>query len=117
MAHDEHANDGHVGHIVPARLTIGVGIALMFLTGVTVWVRAIDLGSLNLALAMFIATIKASLVLLYFMHLRWDRPFNAVVLIASLAFVSLFVSFALMDRGEYQQNLIPDYAPAIQNQP
>jgi cytochrome c oxidase subunit 4 len=110
---------GHpqVGHIVPIKLLVGVGAALMFLTAVTVWARYIDLGNANLFIAMVIATIKASLVVLYFMHLKWDRPFNSVVLIAALAFVSLFVSFALMDRGAYQEDLIPDYAPAIQQGP
>ena len=119
MAHDTHDGGGHpqVGHIVPIWLLMTVGISLMVLTGVTVWVRAIDLGSLNLFVAMIIATIKAALVVLFFMHLKWDRPFNAVVLIASLLFVSLFISFALMDRGAYQRDLIPDYAPAITDNP
>lgn len=115
---DHSSADGHahVGHIVPVWLLLAVGVSLMILTGVTVWVRYIDLGSANLFVAMVIASIKASLVLLFFMHLKWDRPFNAVIFIAALAFVSLFVSFALMDRGAYQQSLIPDYAPKIQQQ-
>jgi len=118
MANDgQSGGHGHVGHIVPARITISVGVALMILTGVTVWVRYVPLGPLNLFIAMVIATIKASLVVLFFMHLKWDRPFNSVVLLASLAFVSLFVSFALMDRGAYNHELIPDYAPAVTYEP
>lgn len=110
---------GHprVGHVVPVWLLVGVGAALMVLTGATVWIRSIDLGSGNLFAAMIIAAVKASLVVLFFMHLRWDRPFNSVVLIAALAFVALFVSFALMDRAEYQDDLIPGYAPAVHQQP
>ena len=51
---------------------------------------------------------------LYYMHLRWDRPFNAVVLITSLALVVLFIMFALIDSNAYQPDLIPGYAPQLQ---
>ena len=64
--------------------------------------------------AMVIAVIKGSLVLLYFMHLRWDRPFNAIVLISSLALVALFIILALIDVGNYQPEVIPGYAPDLQ---
>ena len=73
------------GHVVPLRLLVGVLVALLFLTVVTVAVTYVDLGPVNLVVALLIALVKASLVLLVFMHLRWDRPFNAVVLITSLA--------------------------------
>jgi len=56
---------------------------------------------------------KASLVALYFMHLRYDRPFLAIVFVTSLVFVMLFVGLALMDTVEYQPELIPGFAPAL----
>jgi len=101
-------------HIVPLRVLIGVWAALMVLTVLTVGAVHVDLGNLNLWLAMSIATVKASLVALYFMHLRYDRPFNAVILVASLLFVMLFVSLALMDTAQYQYELIPGPAPGLQ---
>jgi cytochrome c oxidase subunit 4 len=100
--------------VVPLRLLVGVLAALLVLTVVTVAVTYVDLGPLNLVVALAIATVKATLVLLYFMHLRWDRPFNAVVLITSLALVALFVVFALIDSHEYQPDVIPGYAPQVQ---
>ena len=110
-----HEADTHgTGHVVPLRLLFGVLAALLFLTVVTVAVTYVDLGPLNLVVALAIATVKATLVLLYFMHLRWDRPFNAVVLITSLVLVALFVAFALIDSHEYQPDLIPGYAPQVQ---
>jgi len=108
MAHQE-----QVGHVVPLRLLWTVLAALLALTVLTVAVTKVDLGKLNLVIAMVIAAVKGSLVLLYFMHLRWDRPFNAVVFVSSLAFVALFIILALLDTSEYQPNLIPGYAPAI----
>lgn len=99
---------GHVGHIVPTSLLAAVLLALLFLTFVTVAARWIDLGPVyNVWVAMIIATIKAALVGLYFMHLRWDRPFNAIVLVSSLGFVALFIIFSMMDTGQYQGDILP----------
>jgi cytochrome c oxidase subunit 4 len=102
-----------LGHVVPLRTLVGVLGILLVLTWVTVAVTWIDLGPLNLIIALLIATVKASFVLLYFMHLRWDRPFNAVVFISSLAFVMLFIVLALLDTHEYQPDLIPGHAPLM----
>jgi len=106
-----HGHDEGVGHVVPLRLLIGVLVVLMALTVVTVAVTWVDLGAFNLLIALAIAVIKGSLVALYFMHLRWDRPFNAVVLISSLFLVALFIALALLDSVHYQPDVIPGYAP------
>ncbi len=106
-------SSGAVGHVVSLRVLLMVWGSLLVLTYITVAATYFDLGSLNLWVAMGIATVKGSLVALYFMHLRWDRPFNAIVFISSLVFVMLFVSFALMDTAHYQPEMIPGYAPAV----
>lgn len=100
-------------HVVPMRVLVTVWLGLMILTVITVAVTWVDLGSLNLWLAMAIATLKASLVLLYFMHMRYDHPFNAIVFIGALLFVMLFVGLALIDTRAYQPELIPGYAPGM----
>lgn len=105
QAHDDHG----FAHVLPVRLLVGVWAALMVFTILTVTVTSIDLGrSWNLVIAMAIATIKAALVVLYFMHLRWDKPFNTLVFLGSLLFVSLFISLALLDKSEYEHD-ITDY--------
>ena len=110
---DQH--DGHVGHIVPMWLLIAVGASLTVLTVITVTVTRWDFGyNVNLLVAMIIATVKAALVALYFMHLRWDKPFNGIVFIGSLAFAALFVILALIDTSAYHDDLIPEYAPAVE---
>jgi cytochrome c oxidase subunit 4 len=82
----------------------------------TVAVTLVNLGAFNLWAALIIATVKASLVALYFMHLRYDESFNAIVLMAALIFLSLFVGLALLDTQHYRNDLIPGYAPAIEKQ-
>jgi cytochrome c oxidase subunit 4 len=114
MAHGDHASEYHVGHIVPLRLLILVGLVLTVLTVITVSVTDFDFGyRTNLMVALSIATVKGSLVALYFMHLRWDRPFNAIIFVVSMVLLALFLGLAMLDTSEYQPELIPGYAPEI----
>jgi cytochrome c oxidase subunit 4 len=112
-AHDPMA-DYHP-HVVPVPLLLTVFGILLFLTVVTVAVTMIDLGKLNIWIALGIAVVKAGVVAMYFMHLRYDRPFHAVILVTSLIFLAIFIGMALMDSKAYQPNLL--YKPAPSEQP
>jgi cytochrome c oxidase subunit 4 len=94
--HDEHV------HVVPVWILLAVFASLLVLTVITVAVVQVDLGRLNIWIAMGVATIKATLVALYFMHLRYDNKFNMLIFLACFLFVALFVGFAMMDSKEYQ---------------
>lgn len=98
-----------VGHHVPLRVLAATLAALLVLTFITVavtWFSWSDFGRAgNVWIALVIATIKATLVALYFMHLRYDRPFNAVVLVSALLFVMLFCALTLMDARAYQPDI------------
>lgn len=88
--------------------------ALAGLTILTVAVTRVDLGSsLNLWVAMAIAAVKATLVALFFMHMRYERPFIKIIFISTLFFVFLMVSITLMDTVIYHPDLIPGYAPEM----
>lgn len=100
-SHSEGENQPLVGHLVPLGTLLGTGITLIVLTVVTVAVRWIDLGEFNIMIALAIAFLKATLVALFFMHLRWDKPFNGFAFIGSVAFVALFMAFALIDSNAY----------------
>jgi cytochrome c oxidase subunit 4 len=99
--------DEHHVHAVPPRILIGVYLLLVVLTVVTVAAAKVDLGQANIWVALGIAVIKSSFVALYFMHLRWDSPFNGVALIAAFFFVSLFIGLAMLDSHAYQPILKP----------
>lgn len=100
------AHDEHFAHTSPMFLLIGVLAALTILTVLTVAVTGVDLGGQgNFIVAMIIATIKAALVMAYFMHLAWDKRFNVVVFLSSFLFVILFLAMALADRREYQESI------------
>ena len=100
------AHHGHyVAHVVPPRLLLAVYGALLVLTIVTVSVTRVNFGPANIWVALGIAVLKAALVALFFMHLRWDSPFNGVILICALLFVAIFIGIALLDSREYRPNL------------
>ena len=100
----DHGHDSHV-HIVPMRILAGVFAALMILTFLTVAATWVDLGELNIVIALGVAVIKAAMVCLYFMHLRYDSPFNGMVLVVALLFVALFIGISLLDSHGYQTNV------------
>ncbi|MCH2137912.1 MAG: cytochrome C oxidase subunit IV family protein [Phycisphaerales bacterium] len=115
----EHHEHGAVGHIVPIKMLVGVCAILLFLTFVTVWVAKFDfetvnIGEANILIAMGVATVKATLVCLIFMHLKWDRPFVSFIFLASVLFVLLFITFSLMDTHANQPALVPGNSPVIQ---
>ena len=90
-----------------------VWVALMFGTWLTVSVTYFDFGFLNIWIGLAIATGKALLVGLYYMHLRWDKPFNAFAFICSFAFLALMIGLMLMDTSQNLPEMIPDFgAPA-----
>ncbi len=99
MSNTEHA----AHHILPVRVYLTVGAALLFLTGLTVLVAQYNLGEFNLIVALLIACTKASLVVLFFMHLKYDSKLYATVFIGALVFVTLFIILTMIDtetRGE-----------------
>lgn len=96
-------SEEHKTHILPLSLYLNVGAALLTLTVLTVVVARMDLGVWNTILAMVIAVSKASLVALFFMHLKYDNKLYAVVFVGSLAFLGLFIILSMADtetRGE-----------------
>lgn len=114
--HDAHGHDAHghgdhgFAHVMPKSILLGVLGALIVLTVLTVGVTMVDLGSTgNFIVAMAIATVKAVLVMGFFMHLVWDTRFNAVIFLSSFFFVILFLMVSLLDRQEYQP-MIDDFA-------
>ena len=109
--HDDH--DG-ISHVASVKVLLGTGGALLVLTIVTVLATKVDFGSgPNLAIAMLIAVIKATLVVLFFMHLKYDKIFHTVIFAAAVLAAALFVGFTMMDSGQYQHTNIwdPDNPP------
>jgi len=72
-------------------------ITLLILTAITVGASYINFGAMNVVVALTIATIKATLVALFFMHLLHDKPVNGLIAAAGFLFLGLFLMFTLLD--------------------
>jgi len=69
----------------------------MILTGLTVWVAFHDLGPWNIVVALTIAVAKATLVVLYFMHVRYSDRLTWVVVIAGFFWLAILLALTMSD--------------------
>ncbi len=91
------SSDSHP-HISPLSTYIAVYSTLLVLTMATVGVSYLGLpAEPSLIVAMCIAAVKATLVVLFFMHLKYDSKFNAFIFLAAFWFGGSFFLFTFMD--------------------
>ena len=84
-------------HVIPLRIYYTIFGALLVLTALTVLVAEFDLGALNAFVAMLIASAKAMLVILYFMHIRYSSRLTQVFIGVGFLFLLILISFTLSD--------------------
>ena len=97
-------HDGQHGFAHPMAVwkLLAVFVALIILTYLTVLQSTMNLGNLELWLSLFIATIKAALVILFFMHMINEKPLNIILFMSSFIFVALFLGVVLTDAHGYK---------------
>jgi cytochrome c oxidase subunit 4 len=92
-------------HIVPKRTYFAIWIALLILTGLTAYVSTLNLHvvwglreiSLNAGVALLIASLKASLVVLFFMHVKYSPRLTAVVVFAGIFWLLILMTLSMAD--------------------
>lgn len=92
--------DAHV-HVESRGQLIAIFLVLVALTLLSVAASRLDVGAWEVYVSMGIAAAKASLVALYFMHLRYDTPFNTIALVTAILCLALFLSLTLADVEAY----------------
>jgi cytochrome c oxidase subunit 4 len=116
--HIAHAHDDH-DKKAPKVYALILG-SLLILTFITVSASYINFGSpmVNVGIAMTIATIKATLVALFFMHLLHDKPVNSIILVSSFIFLGIFLGSCYTDWASRDaiepanKKVLPKPAPA-----
>lgn len=93
--HDAHAGDAH--HITSPWVYLAVFVALVIGTILTVWVAYHNFGVWNKPIALAIAVIKSTLVVLFFMHVRNSGRLTVAVILVSLAMLSILITFTASD--------------------
>lgn len=84
-------------HVSPLSTYLSIFAALMVLSAITVGAAFVDLGSLNPVVALAIAGLKATLVILYFMHVKYSSRLTKLTVVLSLFFVAILFAETLMD--------------------
>lgn len=104
----EHAHGQH--HVVPVKIYYAIFAILMVLTAVTVGVAYIDLGAMNAVVALAIAGFKATIVVLYFMHVKYSTRLIKLTVVAGLywmgiLFVLTFGDYLTRAWGTFSQQI------------
>ncbi|MBU1196691.1 MAG: cytochrome C oxidase subunit IV family protein [Proteobacteria bacterium] len=86
-------------HIFDYKTLAAVLCGLLILTAITVGVSCVDFGKLNVWIALFIASLKGSLVLLFFMHLKYESRVLVYSFLSTLFFLGIMISFMFWDVG------------------
>jgi cytochrome c oxidase subunit 4 len=95
-------------HIVPKRTYFAIFISLLALTGLTTGMAYVDLGQWNTIVALIIACCKATLVVLFFMHLRWSPRTMRVVLLSAILWLAILISLTTTDFFSRDWTPIPE---------
>jgi len=92
---------GHTEHIVSPGLYLTIFIALMVLTGTTYFAAQVDLNryftALNIIVALLIATCKATLVILFFMHAKYSSKRTQLIIICGVVWLGIMLFMTLSD--------------------
>lgn len=92
------------GHVSPKSTYYSIFLALMVLSAVTVGAAYVNLGSLNFPVALAIATFKATLVVLFFMHVKYSSHLTKLVVVTSLFFLFILLAETMMDFATRSMN-------------
>ena len=84
-------------HISPVSTYMKVFGALLVLTALTYAVSYMSLGPASLPVAMIVAVAKASLVCMFFMHLKWEPPVFKIMFLVTVAILAIFMGLSFFD--------------------
>jgi cytochrome c oxidase subunit 4 len=93
----KHEQESHEHHIVSPIIYLAVGAALLVGTGLTVAVSFVDLGVFNPIIALAIAVVKATLVVLFFMHVKYSTKLTKLTVLAGIFVFLALIGMTLSD--------------------
>lgn len=89
--------NSHASHYLEYKTLFGIFILLLMFTGITVGISYIDLGAFNIWICLLIASVKGSLVLLFFMHMKYEGKVLVFSFLGTIFFLSVMISFTFWD--------------------
>ena len=103
----------HSEHIVSPVIYLVIFLSLILGTGITVWAAFQNFAQFNIVIALSIATIKATLVVLYFMHARYSEKRTRLVIVCALFWLAIMLVLTLSDYQTRQPRLSRLVSPAV----
>lgn len=87
--------DSHTTHIVPYKTYVVILLALLSFTALSILITSYDLGPLAVSAALLFASLKTTLVLLYFMHLKFESKFIGIMvaIVLLVFFIVIVITF------------------------
>jgi cytochrome c oxidase subunit IV len=96
-----------MAHIASVKSYVGIFATLMVLTTITVLVAYVNLGQLNKVVALGIASVKATLVILYFMHVKYSSRLTKLVVMAGFFFLFILLGLTMTDYVSREWTPVP----------
>jgi cytochrome c oxidase subunit 4 len=100
-------------HIVSPKIYAAIFLTLMAGTTLTVWAAFQNFGKFNIVIALGIATFKATLVVLYFMHARYSPKRTQLVIVCSIFWLAILLALTLADYNTRPHHEVRLASPAI----
>jgi cytochrome c oxidase subunit IV len=104
-------------HMVSPKIYIFIFASLMLGTGITVWAAFQNFRQYNIVIALAIATIKATLVVLYFMHARYSPHRTQLVIVCSVFWLAIMLGLTLSDYDTRPHEMQPGEGRLVQPTP
>ena len=104
-------------HIVSPKVYFAIFATLMIGTAITVWAAFQNFGKFNIVIALVIATIKATLVILYFMHARYSPKRTQLVIVCSIFWLAIMLGLTLSDYDTRPHEMQPGEGRLVQPTP
>ncbi len=92
---DQHHDDDH--HIVPDYTQFKVWVALIILTAATVAASVMYPGRIGVGVALIVTPLKATLILMYFMHLKFERPVFVIMFLVAISILATLMGLTFLD--------------------
>ena len=102
-------------HIVPPKVYIGIFASLMVLTAATVAAAFVSLGEYNIVIALAIATVKASLVVLFFMHANYSPKRTQLVIVCAVFWLAIMLALTMSDYSTRQPEVVASQPAHLTN--
>lgn len=96
-----------MSHVATKASYIAIFFALMVFTGITVGAAFVNLGAFNASVALGIATFKATLVVLYFMHVKYSSRLTKLVVVAGIFFLIILFGLTMADYASREWLPVP----------